>query len=227
MARGDPSDPTGSRAGGGRHPRWTGPADLTLPSGSTIGQRPPQAPPGGTRDPHRRHEPAGRARPCPHPADRGRGGPQRGGGDHVARRGRGVARGPPVLDPGAHRARGQRGRRRAPASPCSRSSPTPMARRVGRPWPTPRRRASPPSTPATRRRRPCSATVPGIHAGMLGPVGEAQPVEGGFTVTGPLPVRQRQRSRRLAGRRGMEMVDGEPAVSELGPAGDAGVLPAS
>ena len=56
----------------------------------------------------------------------------------------------------------------------------------------------------------------GIHAGMLGPVGEARPVDDGYTVTGHYQFGSGCGHADWLGAGAMEMVDGEPAVSELG-----------
>ena len=56
----------------------------------------------------------------------------------------------------------------------------------------------------------------GIHAGMLGPIGEAHPVEGGFTVTGHYQFGSGSGHADWLGAGAMEVVDGEPVVSELG-----------
>ena len=55
-----------------------------------------------------------------------------------------------------------------------------------------------------------------VHAGMLGPMGEATPVDGGFLVSGRYQFGSGSGHADWIGAGVMETVDGEPAVSELG-----------
>jgi len=56
----------------------------------------------------------------------------------------------------------------------------------------------------------------GIHAGMLGPIGEAHRVDGGYSVSGRYQFGSGCGHADWVGSGAMEMVDGEPGVSELG-----------
>jgi len=56
----------------------------------------------------------------------------------------------------------------------------------------------------------------GIHAGMLGPIGEAHPVDTGFRVEGRYQFGSGSGHADWMGAGAMEVVDGEPVVSELG-----------
>ena len=56
----------------------------------------------------------------------------------------------------------------------------------------------------------------GIHAGMLGPMGQATAVDGGYLVSGHYQFGSGSGHANWLGAGVMEMVDGEPAVSELG-----------
>jgi len=57
---------------------------------------------------------------------------------------------------------------------------------------------------------------PSVHAGMLGPMGEATPVDGGFLVSGRYQFGSGSGHADWIGAGVMETVDGEPAVSPLG-----------
>jgi alkylation response protein AidB-like acyl-CoA dehydrogenase len=57
---------------------------------------------------------------------------------------------------------------------------------------------------------------PTIHAGMLGPMGQATAVDGGFVVSGRYQFGSGSGHAAWLGAGVMEMVDGDPAVSDLG-----------
>jgi alkylation response protein AidB-like acyl-CoA dehydrogenase len=57
---------------------------------------------------------------------------------------------------------------------------------------------------------------PAIHAGMLGPIGQATRVDGGYRVSGHYQFGSGSGHATWLGAGVMELVDGEPAVSELG-----------
>jgi alkylation response protein AidB-like acyl-CoA dehydrogenase len=58
--------------------------------------------------------------------------------------------------------------------------------------------------------------TPAIHAGMLGPMGQATRIEGGYRVSGRYQFGSGSGHASWLGAGVMEMVDGEPASSELG-----------
>jgi alkylation response protein AidB-like acyl-CoA dehydrogenase len=60
------------------------------------------------------------------------------------------------------------------------------------------------------------ADRPAVHAGMLGPMGQASRVDGGYVVSGRYQFGSGSGHANWLGAGVMEMVDGEPAVSELG-----------
>ena len=133
-----------------------------------------------------------------------------------------------VLDPGAGGARGSRGRHRHRARRCSRSWPTPTAR--------------PGWSVMANATSSCFAAIytgdeaaramfgggrPGIHAGMLGPMGQATASTTATWCRRPLPVRQRLRATPTGSApASWRWRDGEPARERARPAGHAGGVPA-